>query len=130
MDHPFFSLPRPVVIGHRGAAGSHPENTLASFAAALEQGAQVLESDIHVSADGVPVLVHDPELDRVTDGKGRVRDWTLEALRELDAGHHFLDAAGEPSERGRGHRLPTLEEAFATFPDVRFNLELLAAASR
>ena len=70
MPHRYFDVDRPVVIGHRGAAGTHPENTLESFAAALEQGAQILESDVHVSCDGVPLLLHDPDVGRVTEGEG------------------------------------------------------------
>lgn len=140
MPHPYFDVPRPVVIGHRGAAGTHPENTLASFAAALEQGAAILESDVQVTRDGVPVLLHDAEIDRVTEGHGRAdaHDWAT--LRRLDAGHRFqpggedaptdedvgLPERGFP-ERGKSHRIPALEEAFEAFPDARFNLEIKCA---
>lgn len=106
------------MIGHRGAAGTHPENTLASFAAALEQGAQILESDVHVSLDGVPVLLHDPDVGRVSDGDGLAADLDFAALSALDAGAPY------PEHRGRGHRIPSLEAAFEAFPDARFNLEV------
>ncbi len=124
MRHPFFEIERPVVLGHRGSAGTHPENTLESFAAALEQGAHVLESDVHVTRDGIPILLHDPSVERVTEGEGQAARLRFEELRALDAGYRFVDAQGEHSARGRGHRIPSLEEAFARFPAARFNLEI------
>jgi glycerophosphoryl diester phosphodiesterase len=127
MPHPFFEVPIPVIIGHRGAAGRAPENTLASFTRGLELGATILESDIHATRDGVPVLIHDSSVDRTTDGCSPVAELRLEELRELDAGHHFSTDQGESfPERGRGVRIPTLEEAFEAFPDARFNLEIKA----
>ena len=122
--HPYFDLERPLVIGHRGSAGTQPENTLASFARGLSDGAALLESDVHLTRDGVPVLIHDDEVDRCTEGHGAVRDFDLADLKKLDAGYRFEDAEGHESERGRGHTIPTLEEALATFPGARFNLEL------
>ncbi len=125
--HPYFDVPRPTVLGHRGSAGSAPENTLASFALALEQGADILESDVHVTADGVPVLIHDPEVDRTTDGEGLVSALTFDELQALDAGFRFGDeASGTFPERDRGHRVPSVEQAFERFPDARFNLEIKA----
>ena len=131
MPHPFFDISTPVIIGHRGAAGTAPENTLVSFERAVQIGAEVLESDIHATRDGVPVLLHDPNVDRTTNGTGLVSDLTLDELRELDAGQHFVglehEASGNPFPfRGQGVRVPTLEEAFEAFPDARFNLEIKA----
>ncbi len=122
--HPYFPRDRPLVIGHRGSAGTHPENTLASFEAALRGGAHILESDVHVTRDGVPILLHDPDLDRVTEDRGPAvdRDWA--DIKRLDAGYGFRDADGSAPHRDRGHRIPSLEEAFAEFPDARFNLEI------
>ncbi|MCA9503763.1 MAG: glycerophosphodiester phosphodiesterase [Spirochaetaceae bacterium] len=127
MAHPFFDVERPVVIGHRGAAGVCPENTLLSFATALEAGAQILESDVHVTRDGVPILLHDPDVDRVSDGCGCAGELAFETLRRLDAGHRFEDPDGATPFRGRGLHIPSLEEAFAAFPDARFNLEIKCA---
>ncbi|MDH3214528.1 MAG: glycerophosphodiester phosphodiesterase [Myxococcales bacterium] len=125
MAHPFFDVPRPTVIGHRGAAGEAPENTLVSFERALADGAAILESDVHLTRDGVPVLIHDDAVDRTTNGSGRVAAFALEELRRLDAGHRFTPDAGRSHRfRGRGHRVPTLQEAFEAFPMARFNLEL------
>jgi glycerophosphoryl diester phosphodiesterase len=125
MPHPYFDAARPLVIGHRGCAGEAPENTLPSFERALAQGADILESDVHVTRDGVPVLLHDDELSRTTDGDGRVGDLTFEEVRRLDAGHRSTADAGRTFPlRGRAVRVPGLEEAFAAFPAARFNLEL------
>ncbi|MGH0029686.1 MAG: glycerophosphodiester phosphodiesterase [Myxococcota bacterium] len=122
--HPYFDVPHPIVIGHRGCAGERPENTLASFEHALAQGAALLESDVHVTRDGVPVLIHDDEVDRCTEKSGRVADFAWAELRELDAAFHFSPDGRDHPERGRGHRIPSLAEALARFPDARFNLEL------
>ncbi|MGI9590990.1 MAG: glycerophosphodiester phosphodiesterase [Myxococcota bacterium] len=123
MGHPFFDLPLPLVIGHRGCAGEVPENTLASFEAGLAAGAVVLESDVHLTRDGVPVLIHDDGVDRVTQGTGRVAELDLDELQRLDAGHRFELAGGHPF-RGQGLKIPTLSEALERFPGTRFNLEL------
>jgi glycerophosphoryl diester phosphodiesterase len=76
----------PVVVAHRGASSTHPENTLPSFEAALGLGAQVVELDVRLSADGVPVVMHDAEVSRTTDGNGLVHELTSEELSRLDAG--------------------------------------------
>jgi len=125
MGHPYFAVPTPTVIGHRGAAGEAPENTLPSFARALEAGAAILESDVHLTRDAVPVLLHDEIVERTTDGAGRVASLTLAELQALDAGHHFSPDDGRTHPfRGRGVRVPTLAQALAAFPAARFNLEL------
>lgn len=125
MAHPFFDVPVPTVIGHRGCAGEAPENTLISFERALAAGAAVLETDVHLTRDGVPVLLHDDEVDRNTDGSGRVADLSLAELRALDAGHRFSPDGGRSHPfRGGDVRIPSLEEAFQCFPGARFNLEL------
>lgn len=127
MRHPYFALPTPIVIGHRGCAGEAPENTLLAFERGLAAGAAILESDVHLTRDAVPVLMHDAEVDRVTDGAGPVCEFTLEELRRLDAGHRFSPDGGETHPfRGQGLRIPTFEEALKAFPGARFNLELKA----
>jgi glycerophosphoryl diester phosphodiesterase len=125
MRHPYFDVPVPTVIAHRGASGELPENTLPAFERAVAQGAAILETDVHVTKDGALVLIHDEILERTTDGAGRVADHTLAELGTLDAGHHFKPAgeSGFPF-RGRGFRIPRLEEALKRFPSLRFNLEL------
>src|SRR5438128_577064 len=75
-----------LAIGHRGAAGHMPENTMPSFEKALELGADALEFDVALTRDGVPVVIHDDTLDRTTDGRGPVEQSTFEEISRLDAG--------------------------------------------
>jgi glycerophosphoryl diester phosphodiesterase len=75
----------PLVVAHRGASVAQPENTLAAFEAAVATGAEILELDVRLSADGVPVVVHDPDVARSTNGHGLVHEMTLRELKELDA---------------------------------------------
>jgi glycerophosphoryl diester phosphodiesterase len=124
MRHPFFAIPRPIVFGHRGACGERPENTLASFERALAQGAAVIETDVHRTRDGVVVVLHDPDLTRTTDGSGAVAEHDFAELQTLDAGFRFTSGDGAFPFRGTGIRVPTLAEAFARFPGVRFNVEV------
>ena len=96
-------LGRPLIMGHRGAMGHAPENTMASFALAHRLGVEAIELDVHLSADGVLVVHHDETLDRTTDGQGELAALTLAQLQQLDAGRHF-------SAEYAGERIPTLEE--------------------
>lgn len=130
MGHPFFALPHPIVIGHRGAAGERPENTLASFEAALAAGAGVLESDVQLTRDGVPILLHDPTLERIGGGSRAAAELDWDELARLDAGLAYQAADGSRPWAGRGLRVARLEEAFACFPDARFNLELKCGGAR
>jgi glycerophosphoryl diester phosphodiesterase len=124
MLHPFFDLPHPIVIGHRGAAGEAPENTLPSFEAALVQGAAILESDVHLTRDGVPILLHDPTLERVCLAPCAAADRTFEELSRYDAGAGYCAPDGSRPFAGQGIRVASLEQAFERFPDARFNLEI------
>ncbi|MCL4507243.1 MAG: glycerophosphodiester phosphodiesterase [Chloroflexi bacterium] len=98
MNHWLLPHERPLVIGHRGASAHAPENTLAAFRLAREQGADGIELDAKRCASGEVVIMHDPELRRTTGAAGKVHEWTLADLRTLDA--------------GRGERVPTLDEVF------------------
>lgn len=124
MAHPYFDVPVPTVLGHRGAAGDAPENTLASFALGLELGAHILESDVHATRDGVPVLVHDPDVGRIAGRPARVVDLDWAELRTLDASADFAGDLDAIPQTFRPFRIPTLEEAFEAFPGARFNLEI------
>lgn len=115
---------RPLVFGHRGAAGLAPENTLPSFAMALQLGADVLELDVHATRDGVIVVFHDPDLDRTTDGSGPLHALDFATLRQLDAGHQFTRDGRDFPYRGHGVRVPTLEEVLRAFPGVPINMEI------
>ena len=90
-------------VGHRGAKGLAPENTMAAFKRGHSLGVDVVETDVHLTRDGEIVLIHDHTLDRTTDGKGLVKDHTLAELRALDAGRWFNPAFA-------GERIPTLAE--------------------
>lgn len=93
----------PFVVAHRGASKEAPENTLAAFRRAIELNADLLECDVYLSADGVPVLLHDGTLNRTTNGSGSITSLTLEQIKQLDAGSwKGADFAGE--------KIPTLEE--------------------
>ncbi len=121
----------PLLVGHRGAAGLAPENTLASFLEAVEQwSVDMIETDVHASADGECVIIHDPTVDRTSDGTGPVADMTLEQLRDLDFGYRFTDARGAHPFQGQGIGIATLAEALESFPDTRFTLEVKACAAQ
>lgn len=98
---------RPFVLGHRGASHAAPQNTLAAFRKAADVGADGIELDVHLSRDGVPVVIHNDSVDATTDGRGLVREMTLAQLKALDAAAHF-EAASFLDER-----IPTLEEVLA-----------------
>ena len=114
------------IIGHRGASGVAPENTLASFRRAVEMGAQYIETDLQLSRDARLVALHDDTLQRTTNGRGPVSAKTLEELRQLDAGSWFR--AGPGGERFAGERIPTVEEvlAFTREHDIGLYLEIKA----
>ena len=128
MSHPYFDVPRPTVLGHRGAAGSAPENTLVALGRGLADGAHIIETDAHATRDGVPVLMHDPHVDRTTDGTGALADLDWADVQKLDAGYRFqpTEAGTQWPCRGRGIGVPSLREAFEAYPDARFNIELKA----
>lgn len=117
----------PRVFGHRGAAGLAPENTLPSFALALALGANVLELDVHASADGQIVVMHDPTLERTTNGSGPLREQPWSTLQRLDAGFHFTRDGRDFPYRGQGVRLPTLEALLLAFPHAACNIEIKQA---
>jgi glycerophosphoryl diester phosphodiesterase len=117
----------PVNLAHRGASASAPENTLEAFRLAVESGAGGLELDVHLTRDGHVVVIHDPTLNRTTDGSGAVANMTLDELRESDAGHNFSPDNGNAlSYRGLGLRIPTLAEVLRAFPGVAVNIDMKA----
>lgn len=125
MTADFFASPLPRRFAHRGASGTAPENTLAAFERAAEIGVDGFELDVHRSADGEVVVIHDETLDRTTDGEGRVAERTLAELKELDAGYRFSPDGGESHPwRGRGVRIPTLREVCDAFPQTALIVEI------
>lgn len=113
---------RPLVFAHRGAKAVAPENTIPAFLKAIELGADGVELDIQFSADGALVVIHNPTLEQTTDGHGRVTSFTLEELKQLDAGAKF-------DPRFAGTRLCTLEEALDAIGDrLLVNIEMKSFA--
>lgn len=118
------------VIGHRGAAAFAPENTLPSFEHAVRVGADAVELDLHCSADGHLMVIHDASLPRTTDGEGPVEDRTLDELRAFDAGYRFTADRGRTFPyRGTGIRIPTLEEVLEVLGDLPVVAEVKSAAA-
>ena len=115
----------PPVIGHRGAAAYAPENTLEGILTAVEMGVKWVELDVKLSKDSVPVLFHDDDLDRTTNGHGPVAAMSFDDLRDLEAGSWFSDSFA-------GIRIPTLEEAIDVIleHDLGVNLEIKPCPGR
>lgn len=125
MPRPYLDAPWPLLFAHRGGLGVAPENTLAAFRAAIDLGFRYLETDVHITRDGELVTIHDPTIDRTTDGQGPVRARSLAELRRFDAGFRFTADGGRTHPfRGQGLRVPTLEEVLALNPEVRVNIEI------
>lgn len=115
---------RPLVFAHRGGGGLHPENTLGAFKYSAEMGVDVLELDVHATSDGTLVVMHDAEIDRTTNGRGKVSQMTLAEVKKLDAAYHFTTDNGQTFPfRGQGITVPTLKEVFDAFPAMTFNIE-------
>lgn len=121
--HSFFAG-EPLILAHRGASAHAPDHTLAALQLALEQGADVIECDVHVTRDGHPVLHHGGDLSENTDGSGPIGRYTLSELQRFDAGYRFTTDGKTFPHRGRGHRILSLAEALAEFPETRFNIDL------
>jgi glycerophosphoryl diester phosphodiesterase len=121
---PFLDWPHPIPFAHRGGAGDHPENTLPAFAAAVEMGYHYLETDVHLTADGVVMAFHDSVLDRVTDRSGPIAALTAAEVEQADAGWAFtIDDGATFPHRGRGVRVPRLDALLDAWPQVRVNID-------
>ena len=120
----YFDLSEPMVIAHQGGDGLRPSNTLLAFQHAVDLGVDVLEMDVHLTRDGVLVLMHDATVDRTTDGTGALADMTLAQVKALDAAHHWPYQGDQRPYRRRGVRVPTLAEVTSRFPERRFNVEI------
>ncbi|MFD4419947.1 glycerophosphodiester phosphodiesterase [Agromyces sp. NPDC058484] len=115
MASTYFDPPRPRVLAHRGLATEAPENTLLAFANAASVGAIYLETDVHVSSDGIAVISHDPDLKRVAGRDLEVAKLTMAELRRI--------------ELGGGQGFASLEEVLDAFPDAWFNIDVKADAA-
>lgn len=108
----------PVIFAHRGASSHAPENTLAAFQLAIDQGAKAIELDVQLTQDQEVIVFHDVHLGRTTDGTGRVKDFTLAEIKSLNAGLSFSPAY-------QNQIIPTLKEVLDFLPqDIFLNIEL------
>jgi glycerophosphoryl diester phosphodiesterase len=119
---PFISSP-PLIIAHASSTYFGPPNTLVGMRAALKAGADALDADVRLTADGVLVASHDDTLDSFSTSKGSLRSTTLAQLKKLDAASKWKDPSGRFSLRGKGVRVPTIEEVLRAFPNRRISLE-------
>jgi glycerophosphoryl diester phosphodiesterase len=119
----FFASSVPLVFAHRGGCALGPENTLASFDRGVAAGADGLELDVRLSADGIPIVHHDPTLDRTTNVTGRVADYTAEQLKRVDAAFYFDREHGHPF-RGQGVGVPALADVLRRYPNARVIVEM------
>ena len=125
MPHPLLQSSRRLVVGHRGNCAHSPENTLESFAQGVALGVDALEFDVRLSADGEVVVMHDPTVDRVTNGRGAVVATPWEGLRALDAGYRFTRDGGRSFPyRGLGIGVPLAREVLAQFPHTPVLIEI------
>jgi glycerophosphoryl diester phosphodiesterase len=109
---------RPIVVAHRGSSGSAPENTLASFALAIQERVEMIELDVRMTRDFFLVVLHDQDIKRTTNGEGKVWDYSLQELRAFDAGQWF-------GPKFKGERIPTLRQAMDLLPPgVGLNIEM------
>jgi len=113
-----FTFNYPLVVGHRGYRAAYPENTMIAFKAAVDAGVQMVELDVHLARDRKLVVMHDDTVDRTTNGKGSVDEYTLPELKKLDAGYWF-------HPRFAGEQIPTLKEVLRQLsPRVLINIEI------
>lgn len=109
-----------LIMGHRGHPSKYPENTILSFRKALDYGVDIMEFDINLSRDKIPMVIHDSKLERTTNGTGLVSDFTYRELKEFDAGV-------KKGETYSGEKIPSLDEAlnlFEKYPEVLLNIEI------
>ena len=109
----------PKVIGHRGACGYAPENTIESIITAADLGVKWVELDVKITKDGTPIIFHDDTLDRTTNGQGKIAEWNYEDIKQLECGSWYADSFG-------GIAIPTLEETIDVLieHDLGLNLEI------
>ena len=112
-----------LVIAHAGGEGLGPANTISAMRASFAAGADVNDADVHITADGVLVAIHDDTVDGTTNGTGLVIDKTLTELQSLDAAWSFAGPNNDYPLRGKGITIPTIEEVLTSFPNVLTSLE-------
>lgn len=123
MSNPLLDPDARLVIGHRGNRAGAPENTIESLRQAVAMGADAIEFDVRMTRDRVPVVIHDPDIDRTTDGTGLVNTYTFEEIRSFDAGARSSPRGTHP------HRIPALEEVFDMVRDTPLVIEVKELAA-
>ncbi len=127
-SHPYFTAGpsrRPLVMAHQGGNGLWPGNTMYAFGHAAALGVDVLEMDIHSTADQELIVMHDPTIDRTTNGQGAISSLTLKEIKALDAGFRWSSDGGRTFPfRNQGITVPTLAEIFNAFPNSHLNIEI------
>jgi glycerophosphoryl diester phosphodiesterase len=119
-----------LVVAHRGASAQAPENTMEAYRLAVEAGADAIELDVHLSQDGQLAVIHDETVDRTTDGAGSVQGFSMDGLRQFDAGARFTAADGSTPFAGKGLTIPTLSEVLDWLPNgVGLVVEIKARAT-
>ncbi|MEX2281877.1 MAG: glycerophosphodiester phosphodiesterase [Gemmatimonadota bacterium] len=119
----------PLLIAHRGGSGLAPENTLAAFESAVSLWqSDMIELDVRTTRDGHAVVIHDPTVDRTTNGSGPVDQFTLAQLQALDAGYRFSRDGSSFPFRGKGVRVPTFDEVLSAVPELRITVEVKTAS--
>ncbi|MBO5415433.1 MAG: glycerophosphodiester phosphodiesterase [Clostridia bacterium] len=116
-------IDKTLILGHRGACGHAPENTMEAFELAIKMGADGVELDVHFTADGEVVVLHDEKIDRTSNGQGLVNQYTLAELKTMDFGYHFY------KEQRKGIRIPTLAEVYELLAPIGklVNVEIKSA---
>jgi len=116
---------KPLIMAHQGGEGERPSNTMLAYQDAVHEGADVLDTDMQMTKDGMLVFMHDETVDRATNGTGAVRDLTLAELKKLDAAYSFtIDQGKTYPYRGTGVTVPTVEDVFEAFPNLRIGIEI------
>ncbi|WP_335872780.1 glycerophosphodiester phosphodiesterase [Bacillus sp. 2205SS5-2] len=124
-DNPFIRTEEsPLIIAHRGGAGIAPENTISAFELSEKLGVDILEFDVRLSKDGEVVVFHDERVDRTTNGKGRISEYTLKELQSFDAGYDFVGSEGDFPFRGKGVNIPSIADVLNQFGHMPMVIEL------
>ncbi|MBT2581835.1 glycerophosphodiester phosphodiesterase [Planococcus sp. ISL-109] len=118
------SYGHPIVLAHRGGSSLAPEHTMAAFNKSTELGAHGFEIDIRMTNDEEILVFHDEFIDRTSDSAGRVAEMTIDELRALDLGYHFVDENGEHSYRGKGETVVLLRDLLENFPQMHINIDI------
>lgn len=124
-DIPFLKNDRPLIMAHRGRSAYTPESSYQSFKEAYDLDVDVLETDIRLTKDGIPVIFHDESLDRTTNGIGSINDYTFDELQAYDLGYWYQDSkSGEYPYRNKEFKILSLVEFLDKFPKIRINLDI------